>query len=198
MWLCSNSFIYKNRQLERNACRPCFLNPTLVPSLTFFRWVSEWKLLSRVRLFAIPWTVHGILPARIPEGVAFPFSRGSSQPRDWIQVSRSAGGFLGERHLISQITMSSGSVFQLRLQSFPTTRCPHQTLEQLNLNPTVVFFSASPHQWFQWAAQAKGTIFIGNFCFPFLLGKLQKRTAWLHHRGPASWVGRICSTHFWL
>ena len=33
------------------------------------------------------YTVHGILQARILEWVAFPFSRGSSQPRDWIQVS---------------------------------------------------------------------------------------------------------------
>ena len=32
-------------------------------------------------------TVHGILQARILEWVAFPFSRGSSQPRDWTQVS---------------------------------------------------------------------------------------------------------------
>ena len=31
--------------------------------------------------------VHGILQARILEWVAFPFSRGSSQPRDWTQVS---------------------------------------------------------------------------------------------------------------
>ena len=38
-------------------------------------------------------TVHGILQARIWEWVAFPFSRGSSQPRDWIEVSRIAGGF---------------------------------------------------------------------------------------------------------
>ena len=30
--------------------------------------------------------VHGILQARIPKWVAFPFSRGSSQPRDWTQV----------------------------------------------------------------------------------------------------------------
>ena len=29
------------------------------------------------------YTVHGILQARILEWVAFPFSRGSSQPRDW-------------------------------------------------------------------------------------------------------------------
>ena len=38
---------------------------------------------------ATPWTVvHGILQARILEWVAFPFSRGSSQPRDQTQVSR--------------------------------------------------------------------------------------------------------------
>ena len=37
--------------------------------------------------------VHGILQARILEWVAFPFSRGSSQPRDQTQVSRIAGGF---------------------------------------------------------------------------------------------------------
>ena len=39
------------------------------------------------------YTVHGILQARIPEWVAFPFSRGSSQPRDQTQVSRIAGRF---------------------------------------------------------------------------------------------------------
>ena len=39
------------------------------------------------------YTVHGILQARILEWVAFPFSRGSSQPRDQTQVSHSAGRF---------------------------------------------------------------------------------------------------------
>ena len=39
------------------------------------------------------YTVHGILQARILEWVAFPFSRGSSQPRELIQVSHIAGGF---------------------------------------------------------------------------------------------------------
>ena len=39
------------------------------------------------------YTVHGILQARILEWVAFPFSRGSSQPRDRTQVSHIAGGF---------------------------------------------------------------------------------------------------------
>ena len=39
------------------------------------------------------YTSHGILQARILEGVAVPFSRGSYQPRDWTLVSCIAGGF---------------------------------------------------------------------------------------------------------
>ena len=35
----------------------------------------------------VDYTVHRILQARILEWVAFPFSGGSSQPRDWTQVS---------------------------------------------------------------------------------------------------------------
>ena len=38
-------------------------------------------------------SVHGILQARRLEWVAISSSRGSSQPRDQIQVSCSAGGF---------------------------------------------------------------------------------------------------------
>ena len=38
-------------------------------------------------------SVQGILQARILEWVAFPFSRGSSQPRDRTHVSRIVGGF---------------------------------------------------------------------------------------------------------
>ena len=39
------------------------------------------------------YTVHEILQARILEGVAVPFSRGSYQPRDLTQVSCIAGKF---------------------------------------------------------------------------------------------------------
>ena len=39
------------------------------------------------------YTVHGILQARMLEWVAFPFARGSSQPRDRTQVSLIAGRF---------------------------------------------------------------------------------------------------------
>ena len=41
----------------------------------------------------VDYTVHGILQARVLEWVAFPFSRGSSQPRNQTQVSAIAGGF---------------------------------------------------------------------------------------------------------
>ena len=56
--------------------------------------VWDWKKVkvSHVQLFVTPW-IHGILHARILEWVAFPFSRGSSQPRDQTQVSRIVGGF---------------------------------------------------------------------------------------------------------
>ena len=39
------------------------------------------------------YTVYGILQAKILEWVAVPFSRGSTQPRDWTQVSHIAGRF---------------------------------------------------------------------------------------------------------
>ena len=57
---------------------------------------EKWKEKS----FSLVWhlqhlqhTVHGILQARILEWVAFPFSKESSQPRDWNQVSCIAGRF---------------------------------------------------------------------------------------------------------
>jgi len=43
------------------------------------------------------YTVHGILQAGILEWVAFPFYRGSFQPRDQTQVFCIAGGFFTSR-----------------------------------------------------------------------------------------------------
>ena len=60
---------------------------------------------SEIRNFTLTWwttcllcnptdyTVHEILQARILEWVAFSFSRGSSQPRDWAKVFLIAGRF---------------------------------------------------------------------------------------------------------
>ena len=54
----------------------------------------EMKATALTSKFPLKWhTVHGILQARILEWVAFPFSRGSSQPRDRTQVFHIAGRF---------------------------------------------------------------------------------------------------------
>ena len=72
-----------------NSSKQSLWNPAFVSP-----WKWKWKPLSPVWLFATPRTlVHGILQASLLEWVAFPFSRGSSQPRDRTQVSCTAGGF---------------------------------------------------------------------------------------------------------
>ena len=63
--------------------------------LSFLCESEKWKSLSLVQLRdTIDYKVLGILQARILEWVAFPSSRGSSQPRDWTQVSHIADRFL--------------------------------------------------------------------------------------------------------
>ena len=69
-----------------------FPSPCLhVPS--FLVW-NEVKVAQSCPTLCDPmdYTVCGILQARILEWVAFPFSRGSSQPRDYTQVFRIEGG----------------------------------------------------------------------------------------------------------
>ena len=57
--------------------------------------ISEVKVAQSCPTLCDPmdYTIHSILQVSILEWVAFPFSRGSSQPRDQTQVSRIAGGF---------------------------------------------------------------------------------------------------------
>ena len=58
-------------------------------------WEKKVKVAQLCLTFCDPMDciVHGILQARILEWVAFPFSRGSSQPKDQTQVSHIAGRF---------------------------------------------------------------------------------------------------------
>ena len=109
-------FVFKPRFLGYKGYNSCYAGVALSPlpftscflSLIFnishdcpgcSGWVSE----NRSVVFDSLWphgcslpglSVHGILQARILEWVVVPFSRGSSQPRDWTQVSRTAYGFL--------------------------------------------------------------------------------------------------------
>ena len=66
-------------------------------------------------------SVHGILQARIQEWIAIPFSRGSSWPKNWTQVSCIAGRFF-----TVWATRKAGTNYILSL--FMGNSCPsHQT-----------------------------------------------------------------------
>ena len=55
---------------------------------------SKWKSQSCLTLYnPMKYTVLGILQARILDWVAFPFSGGSSNPRNWTQISCITGRF---------------------------------------------------------------------------------------------------------
>ena len=60
---------------------------------TLGAWDKHTWLLCLTLCNSVDYTVHGILQARIREWVGVPFSRGSFQPRDQIQVSPVASWF---------------------------------------------------------------------------------------------------------
>ena len=60
----------------------------------------------------------GILQARILEWVAMTYSRGSSQPRDQIQVSHIAGRFF-------TIWATRESICYISLEKFNPNKCSH-------------------------------------------------------------------------
>ena len=62
--------------------------PSGLPSMGSHRVGHDWSDLA-----AAGYSVHGILQARILEWVVIPFSRGSSQAKDWTLVSHIAGTF---------------------------------------------------------------------------------------------------------
>ena len=65
-----------------------FRNVTSLPPPSIKHNESEsWSVVSDSLWPPMDHTVRGILQARILEWVAFLFSKGPSQPRDWIQVS---------------------------------------------------------------------------------------------------------------
>ena len=80
-----------------------------------------WESESCVWLFTTPWIIQSMefSQARILEGVTYPFSRGSSQPRDWTQVSINAGRFLPAEPQGKPKNTAVGSLSLLQ-QIFPT------------------------------------------------------------------------------
>ena len=72
------------------------------------------------------YTAHGILQARILEWTAFPFSRGSSQPRGRTHVSRIASGFFTLSH--------TGSPRILKWVAFPFSRESSQPRDRTHVS----------------------------------------------------------------
>ena len=80
-------------------------------------------------------TVHGILQARMLERAAFPFSRGSSQPRDQTQISRNAGRFFTAEPQGKPKNTGVGSLSLLQ-RIFPTQESNQSPALQADSLPT--------------------------------------------------------------
>ena len=94
--LCSPvTFIHTQASTEEKAVGPADLQLNSFQASASHGCIVKLKVTQLCPLLCDPmdYTVHGILQARILERVAFPFSKGSSQPRGHTQVSRIAGGF---------------------------------------------------------------------------------------------------------
>ena len=85
------------KRLSSNNLRPCTLAHSKSGDIIMdgFHKKGKGKVAQLCPTLCDPmdYIVHGILQARILEWVAFPFSRGSSQPRDQTPVSCIAGRF---------------------------------------------------------------------------------------------------------
>ena len=115
------------------------------------------------------YTVHGILQARILEWVALPFSRGSSQPRDQMQVSHIAGGFFtscatgkvqecwSEQPILSPADLPNPGVKrgspELQAVSLPTESLREDQWDSKMLVPPLVSFIAVFHSASQFSHQ---------------------------------------------
>ena len=90
----------REKRIERDGENRISQHSYRILKLVFYRGHQSWKE-KKVKVTQSCPTLcdpmdcidHGILQARILEGVAFPFSKGSSQPRDWTQVSCIVGRF---------------------------------------------------------------------------------------------------------
>ena len=84
-------FVYKtiNESWEENITSPIFFIHPFHICFCVMRYI----ICESHSLVSDSLQPHGILQARTLEWVAFPFSRRSSQPRDWTQVSPIAGRF---------------------------------------------------------------------------------------------------------
>ena len=84
-----------------------------------FKWVVKVTQSCLTLCDPMDYTAHGILQARILEWVAFPFSRGSSQTRNWAQVSHIAGRFFTSWAISEAIfeVLTSYQIYDIQIPS---------------------------------------------------------------------------------
>ena len=125
-----------------------FLGIYLKVLKTYFHTkTSTWMTKSKVKLTQscptlcdpVEYTVHGFLQARILEWVAFPFYRGSSQPRDRTQVSHVAGGLF-----ISWATREAQMTRAALLMQLLLYMC---LIWRRQWHPTPVLLPGKSHGW---------------------------------------------------
>ena len=116
-----------------------------VPASTASR-VSEVKLAQLCPTLCNPmdYTVHRILQARILEWVAFPFSRGSSQPRKRTQVSCIEGEFFTSWATREAHTGSTGGLLVTSKRTYQ--RCSARTAVASESGPVVGHCQPTPLQ----------------------------------------------------
>ena len=153
-------------------------------SLWYEKW--NWFFLINYSMFSVKisqsrptlcnpmgWMVHGVLQARILEWVAFPYSRGSSQPRDQTQVSHIAGRFFTSWATREAQEYWSGSLSLLQ-QIFPTQELKQVLLHCRWILPVIcdVGYSLWFHFTWIWIAQVEKVWGMKN------VNKISIRTMW--------------------
>ena len=116
------------------------------------------------------YTVQGILQAIILEWVAFPVSRGSSQPRDRTQISHIAGGFFTswatrEAQIWQGQLKDLSYAYQNALRVFKSMICNKGSTRRESESRWVVSDSLRPHGlYIPWNSLGKNTG-VGNPSF---------------------------------
>ena len=135
------------------------------------------------------YTVHGILQASILEWVAFPFSRGYSQPRDRTHVSRTAGNSLPAEPQSSCKTAIVPSGV-MRIESLQNLWAPASPSHNTTATQSFRVPCGSPDSQQTWANRSPSTVsFASSWHFALLLGNFHLKI----HSKP--WVVRAMT---WL
>ena len=115
-------------------------------------------------------TVHGILQARILGWVAFPFSRGSSQPRDWTldcKLSEDRGLWI----LFTWYTQGLASINQVHCELSSDAywiiivlwKCVYVTLWKIFSSVRLIFITSSLSMCLNFLAVSRNDDIVGDF-----------------------------------